>query len=81
MLLEVTLATKGKKLAKTASRDASKKLRDKVERNRREREPRGRNSKSGVKKVSRLQKEPESFRSLSDAIDAAAAEMEDDFEE
>jgi len=81
MLLEVVLAKRGKSLAKDASRKASKKLREKVDRNRRDREPRGRNSKSGVKKVSRLQAEPEKFRSLSEAIDAAAAEMEDDFEE
>ena len=81
MLLEISLAKRGKSIAKKAGREAGKKLRAKVERNRRDREPRGRNSKSGVKKVSRLEKEPESFKSLSEAIDAAASEMEDDFEE
>jgi hypothetical protein len=80
-LLEIAQAKMGKTVAKKAGREASKKLRKKIENNRRDREPRGRSSKSGVKKVSRLQKEPESFRSISEAVDAAAAEMEEDFEE
>jgi hypothetical protein len=80
-LLEVALARQGKSVAKDAGRRAGKKLREKIDRNKRDREPRGRGSKSGVRKVSRLEKEPESFKSMSEAIEHAAAEMEDDFEE
>lgn len=80
-LLEVALAKEGKTLGKTAGREASKKLKAKIDRNKREREPRGRGAKSGVRKVSRLQKDPGSFKSLGEAMDAAAEEMDDDFED
>lgn len=80
-LLEIAMARSGKTLAKDAGRKVSKKLRAKIDKNKREREPRGRGGKSGVRKVSRLESEPEKIRSMSEAIEIAAAEMEDDFEE
>jgi hypothetical protein len=80
MLLEITLARQGKQLVKEAGRKAGEKLRKKIDRNKKNREPRGRGSKSGVRKVSRLE-QPEKIRSISEAIELAAADMDDDFEE
>ncbi len=80
MLLDVVLSKQAPVAIKKAKRSASKKLAEKIDRNKKKREPKGRTSKSGdsIKKVSRLVEDPGSFKGLGDALDFANSELKEE---
>lgn len=74
-LYDVVMARRARAAAKTAGKTASVKLAKRIEANRRDREPVGVSGRGGsVKKVSRI---PEA-RSISEALDMAMAELENE---
>ncbi len=79
-LLDVVLSKQAPVAIKKAKRQASKKLAEKIEKNKQKREPRGRTSKSddSIKKVSRLVEDPGSFKGLGDALDFANSELKEE---
>jgi hypothetical protein len=73
-LLEVVRARQARKEATAAKGNASKKLAQRIRKNAEDREPSGVSAKSGVKKVSKI---PEA-RSISEALDMAAKELDEE---
>lgn len=75
-LTKVVMADYADGRVKTARAGSSKRLAKRIARNRADREPTGVGGKAGVRKVSRLETEPEKF-SISSAMDQAARELKD----
>ncbi len=73
-LLEIVRARAARKEAAAAKSSASKKLAQRISKNASDREPSGVSAKAGVKKVSKI---PEA-RSISEAIDFAAKELDEE---
>jgi hypothetical protein len=74
-LLDIARAKYGKKEVKKARSEGSRRLARRIAKNKRDREPSGVTSKAKVKSVSRLESKPESFKSISEALDVADSEL------